>query len=433
MKRFLTLFILLSALLAVVQPGMAWAAADCAFEDVNDNGIFDAGDSIVTDAQWIGGVAFATKHPFVVPPGCVLPDLVALPAPLFGVQVTATKITFLGNLNYIPPGGKGVLFIADPAQVPLPAGLGDGSITIGDGVASNVKIEAGGRNGMSLTSIPAVPQKAIGLIAAGACTINSAQLIGNRPIQDTKIGILCNGDITIRQATIRGSKINIQSLTGKIDARSFAAVPGNTLADACDDPALNLVGGGGAPGNNNGILDAGDFPCQINFAALPPSPVFNNAAALLAFCQDPLLVGGRNIFQAFNDPLIMIAKLDLELRGVDGGETEVLGKYRVTLAAEDGNINTAHTFINHGVPPPGGAKIFLFANPASVVRLPVDREDFFGPSTGTIDITSACYESVNNVQVGQDAGGLLNLIGTPDGPPCKQNPGGFVPILNASF
>jgi hypothetical protein len=223
--------------------------------------------------------------------------------------------------------------------------------------------------------------------------------------------------------------VNIQSLNGKVDARSFAPLVGNNLAHACDDPALNVLAGG----NNNGVLDAGDFPCQIDLAALGTSPVFANAAALAAFCLDPTL-GGANRFQAFNDPLIMIAKTDLDLHGVAGGETEVLGKYRVMLVAENGNVNVAHTNVNHGpVPVPGGAKIFVFSNPTSVVRLSVDLEDVGGPSTGVTNIDGACFESANKVQMGRDGGGALNVTGTPNPAPCKQFPADFNAMLNATF
>jgi hypothetical protein len=429
MKRVLSVFVMLSALLVAALPSVSHAVpADCAFEDVNDNGLFDAGTDIqVLDSQWMGGTSFTTNHPFVVPAGCLLPDLIQLKNPAQGVFVTATKITWLGSLTYVPPGGKGIVLIADPARVPAPA-LGDGSVTIGDGVTSNVKIEAGGYNTLANTEI-AVFHKSIAIIAAGTCSISNAQLIGRAPLQDTRVGVRCGGDMTIRQTLIKGSRVNLQSLTGKIDARSFAPVVDNNLAQACDDPALNILAGG----NNNGVLDAGDFPCQINLAALGQTPVFNNPAALAAYCLDPTL-GGVNRFQAFNDPLIMIAKTDLDLHGVQGGETEVLGRYRVTLASEDGNINLAHTFINHGpAPVPGGAKIWIMANPTSVVRLPVDTEDFLGPSSGTTNIDSSCMQSNNKVNMGRDAGGLLNVTGTPDPAPCKQFPADFNPVLNATF
>jgi hypothetical protein len=263
--------VLLAAFLVAAMPGVGHAAADCAFEDVNDDGLFNVadGDLQVLDSQWLNGTAFVTKHPFVVPAGCVLPDLFVLKLPVFGVSVTATKITFLGSLNYVPPGGRGVVFIADPTKVPQPPGMGDGSFHIGDGVAPNVKIEAGGYNALPINTI-AVAGKSIALIGTGNCFISKAEIIGNRPVQDTRVGVQCGGDLQIRDALIKGSRLNIQSLNGKIDARSFAPIVGNNLAEACDDPVLNIVAG---KGNGNGILDPADFQCQIDMPALAMSPV----------------------------------------------------------------------------------------------------------------------------------------------------------------
>ena len=141
------------------------------------------------------------------------------------------------------------------------------------------------------------------------------------------------------------------------------------------------------------------------------------------------------MFHAFNDPLIMIAGAgagnNLDVQGAS-----IVGRYRVALAAEDGNLNTQNAIIDHGeqlgLTPPGGAKIFLFANPTTVVRLPVDREDFFGPSAGSTNILGACYRSPNPVQVGRDGGGAINLLGAPAPPPCLQLVD-FVPVLNGIF
>ena len=428
--------VLASAFLIASLPGVPLAApANCAFLDVNDDGLLGPGDVVVTDSQWLGGAPFSTPHPFVVPAGCALPDLVAVLPPLQGVQVTATKITFLGSLNYLPPGGRGVVLIADPALVPQPAGLGDGSIKIGDGVTSKVKIEAGGRNSLA-ASTRAVPQKAVALIAAGTCSINNAELIGNRPLQDTGVGVLCRGDLTIRMSVIKGSLVNIQSVTGKIDARSSWPTEVN-LAYACDDPSLNVLGGG----NRNGVLDEPDFPCQIDLAGVGPtpglSPVFTGAAALLEFCKDATTTG-RNAFQAISESLIVIAKENLELRGVAGGaagRTEAYGKARVTLVSETGNVDTAYTDVHHGPAAPGGARSWLFASPTSVTFLPFDHEDVSGPSGlggATTDITDACYEGPNPVQVGRRGDGTLPLVGAPAPAPCKQ-PAGFVPVLIGNF
>lgn len=387
----------------------------CAFEDVDDNGMFTSMTDIpVLDSAWLGGNPFVSNHPFVVPVGCNH-TLVTLPPPLRGVKVTETKITFLGELVLEPPGGKGVLLIADPARVPAPA-LGNGAIRVGDGV-NRAKIEAGGFNDEPLTTF-AVPRKAVALLAAGECMLNNAELKGNRPTQDTRVGINCNNDITIRQTTIIGSKINIQSINGMIDAKSGGDPPG-PQGIACDDPVKNLVNGAAPPGDGDGIFpEPEDFPCQI---------LFRNTGDITNFCQPPV-VDGRNSFQARNDPLIMIAKRDLDVSGLPGNETELLGRFKVKLIAEDGNVNTSNALITNGPPiiatpaPPGGAKIFVFADPTSVNRLPVDMEKATGPCNGTIDLNSACYRSPNPIQV------CGSLIGTPDPPPCAQNPPDFTQV-----
>jgi hypothetical protein len=417
-------FLAAITLLTVIGATQAYGV-DCAFEDVNDNGIFDGGDVLVPDAAWLGGAAFVSNNPFVVPLGCDK-TLVGGPAVTQGVRVTATKITFLARLEYMPVGGRGVVFIADPSAVPA-AGLGNGDLTVGNGV-SLALIRAGGVNALPANTI-AVAQKSVALVGTGECSFNVAEIRGNAPVQNTKVGILCTGDITFRNTFVIGSKVNIQSLTGDIDAGGSGGGSGAfSLADLCDDPATNLTGNG----NQNDISDAGDFPCQLNLSGLVD---FADQAALLAACQ-PTQPPGANRFHAFNDPLIMIAGAgasnDVDVRG-----GSLVGLYRVTLAAEDGNLLTQGAFIDHGeqlgLNPPGGAKIWLFADPTSVVRLPVDREDFLGPSAGSSNVQDACYRSPNPVQVGRDAGGLINVVGVTPPSPCKQNPADFVPVLNGIF
>jgi hypothetical protein len=422
-----TWLIALVAIVALLQvPGKAMAV-DCAFQDVNDNGLFDGGDVIVPDAAWLGGAPFVSNHPFVVPVTCDK-VLAVVPAPSQGVMVTATKITFLAQIDYLPPGGRGIVFIADPAAVPAPA-LGNGDLIVGNGV-NQALIKAGGANVLPINTI-AVARKSVALIGTGNCTFKLAELRGNLPLQDTRVGVLCTKDITFQNSKVVGSRVNIQSLTGSIFASGTAVPPGFSLVDLCDDPATNLTGNG----NNNNISDAPDFPCQINPAGLGLIN-FPDQLALAAACADLLTPPGGNLFHAFNDPLIMVAGAgagkDLDVRGAS-----IVGRYRVTLGAEDGNLLTQNAVIDHGeqlnLAPPGGARIWLFANPASVVRLPVDREDFFGPSTGTTNITGACYKSPNPVNVGRDGGGLINLIGVPAPPPCLQTPPDFVPVLNGIF
>jgi hypothetical protein len=402
------------------------AAADCAFEDVNDNGIFDAGDVVVPDASWLGGSPFVTNHPFVVPVGCDK-TLVTVPLPLQGVRVTATKITYLGRFQSFPPGGRGIVLIADPSAVPAP-GAGNGDVIVGNGV-DPVLIQAGGFNNLPTTTI-AVAQKSVAVVGTGACTFRRAELRGNSPIQNTRVGVLCTGELTFESSSVIGARINIQSLQGSINAGGSGSGGGFSIADLCDNAATNLAGNG----NDNDLIDAGDYPCTLNLSGFA-TVNFPSALAMAAACQiDPIV--GFNTFQAFNDPLIMIAGAGagktLDVRGAS-----IVGRYRVTLAAEDGNVLTQSAIIDHGeqlgLISPGGARIWLFADPASVTRLPVDREDFFGPSAGTTDITNACYRSPNPVNVGQDAGGVINLLGAPAPPPCKQNPPDFVPVLNGNF
>jgi hypothetical protein len=311
--------------------------------------------------------------------------------------------------------------------VPAP-GLGNGDFTVGNGV-NLALIRAGGVNALPANTI-AVAQKSVALVGTGECAFNLAEIRGNAPIQDTRVGILCTGDITFRDTTVIGSRMNIQSLAGHINAGGSGVVNGGfSLAALCDDPATNTTGNG----NNNGLIDAADFPCTVN---LPASVSFADADELAAACEPVARPPGKNVFHAFNDPLIMIAGAgegnDVDVRGAS-----IIGRYRVTLAAEDGNLLTQNAVIDHGeqlgLVSPGGARIWLFADPTTVVRLPVDREDFLGPSAGTTDVTDACYQSPNPVRVGQDGGGLINVNGVTAPPPCKQNPADFVPVLNGIF
>lgn len=451
MRRVLYTLTILAAFSLAALPGVASAAGhthnptNCAYLDVNDNGVFDSPpDIVVNDTDWLNGQPYVAGHPFVVPADCLV-DYPTVSAPLHGIRVTATKITFLGTLSYFPPGGGGVAFLADPqnGNIPQPPGLGDGSLAIGDGVTSKVRISAGGYTNLDsikaklhgfleplLANVPAIPRKSVSLYAAGKCSINNAEVLGNRPFQDTMVGILCQEDMTIRKATIIGSGLNIQSLKGKIDAVSGGGI-GPNLATACDDPLLNLLG----TGNGDGVPD---FPCKINLAGLDAgvSPVFNNLAELELYCHPP---DGTNLIQAQNDPLIMIAKDVLDVHGgVAPKHTDLAGRYRVVLASESASIDTssAHVYnYDEPTPAPGGAYIWLFAHPTSINRLTTEREDFIGPSGlggDTTDITGACYESPNPVQVGWRADHSLPLVGVPAGPPCKQI-GDFVGVPGKNF
>ena len=401
------------AVVALLQMPSAAMAVDCAFEDKNNNNVFDAGDAIVPDAAWLGGAPFTTAFHFVVPVGCNK-VLATVPLPSQSVVVNAAKITFLGKLEYLPAGGRGVVLNAA------------GDLIVGDGT-NPALIRAGGVNTLPATTI-AVAQKSVALIGGGNCTFKLATIEGTAPIQNTKVGILCTNDLTFVGSSVIGSKVNIQSLTGQIIASGTSAPGGFSLAALCDDPVTNLT----ANGNGNGISDAPDFPCTLDLSGFPPIN-FADPIALAAACKDLQTPPGvANSFQAFNDPLIMIAGAGAN-KNLDVQGASIVGRYRVVLAAEDGTLLLQNAVIDHGeqlgLTPPGGAKTFLFANPASIVRLPVDREDFIGPSTGSINITGTCLRSANAVVFGTGA----TVTGAPAPPPCAQFPADFVAQVSAFF
>lgn len=416
----------------------AHAALDCAFQDVNDNGVLDGGDVIVTDAQWIGK-EFQSNHPFVVPAGCNV-FLTSAPGPLLGIRVIAPKITIIGSVQIMTSGGRGIVLVADKSKltIPGPVGLGDESITIGPGVPSVTKVFAGGVDlyfSSKFPNTPAVVGRSIAIFAVGKCSFSSADIEGTVPTGSTEIGIGCGGDVTFRGSTVRGSRTNIQSITGEIDARSFAPVAAGTLGDACDDPVKNLQGGAAAPGNGNGVLDAvGDFPCVVDMTAFG-TKTFATLDALQAFCGASGR-GGPNTFHAVNDPLIMIAQKDLDLRGapsspppfLNAGDTILQGHSRITLGSAQGNILASNTQINTTIPgftPANGAAIEFGAG-VTVNRLPDDREDLIGPATGTLDIADACIQAVPKIKFVLG----MTVTGTPDPPPCDQFPADFLGVAS---
>jgi hypothetical protein len=154
---------------------------------------------------------------------------------------------------------------------------------------------------------------------------------------------------------------------------------------------------------------------------------FADATALAAFCGIEPEPGGVNSFLALNDPLTMIAQKVLDARGAPGSDTTLSGRYRVVLASVTGNVLLQNTQVDHGPgTPPGGAKIELISKPTSLNRLQNDHEDFFGPGSGTIDITSACLSSGRKIFV--MTGDAVN--GVPDPAPCAQFPADFTFSLN---
>jgi hypothetical protein len=404
------------ALLLFLTPVVAHAVDPCAFEDLNDNGVLDGGDVLVPDALWIGGAAFVTVNPFVVPVGCDKTLIGGVPAVTQGVRVTAAKITFNGTLDYLAPGGRGVVLTS----------LGD--FTMGDGLAP-ARIVAGGFNALPNTEI-AVARKSIALIGGGVCRFNVAELRGTVPLGNTGVGIRCTGDLIFRSSQVIGSRVNIQSILGLIDASNGAASAGAlvSLAALCDSPATNLTGNG----DGSGTISPGDFPCSLNLGGVVQFP---DAEALAQACT-PFSLSPGNRIVSLNDPTVIIAGAGAALNVLDVRGASIVGRYRVTLAAEDGAILTQGATIDNGeqlgINPPGGSRVWLFADPTTVVRLPVDREDFLGPSAGQTFVQDACYRSPNPINVGRDAALAINLVGTPAPPPCAQL-ADFVGVQNGNF
>ncbi len=407
-QLLLSLVLLLAAGLPMlfVTPQDAAAHACACLDGNGDDLCGNVADTPIDDNQWLNGPVSFPGQTFVVPTGC---DHTKTTAPAGGISVTAQRIVFDGQLRSTPSGGEGVLFTATDACVVSPGAF----------------IESGGINKLS----PAVPgneaiaKSSIAFKCGTTCDIEGTlQNVPSILFASGKVGIQCGDEVKLCGARIDAAGVNIQSLNGEINAPVGGTA--GPAGIACDDSVQNLVNGAAPPGDGDGTLTAADFPCQIQF---------NNQDDITAFCA-PVEACGPTVIKARNNPLIMISKLDMDLSGNSNhtADNVFLGHFRVTLAAENGNVDTSDTLIDNtvdGVAPPGGAKIWVFADPTSINRLPVDKEDFLGPSSGTTDIDSACYTSPNPVQHGD---GGAPIVGTPDAPPCKQI-GDFVPVVNGIF
>ena len=371
------------------------AAHACACRDVDGDGKCGPGDIPVDDAEWLGGAAFVDHaRGFVVPETCTH---VLSAAPVGGVRVTAARIVFSGSLAITPPGGAGVLFVADQDLVLTPG----------------ASIIAGGVNtlSVSLAENIAIARSSVGLKAGTTCELQGAFLRGNPTSGFGQVGIQCGGDISIAGSEIVAAGIDIQSLRGSIDASTSKLGPATSL-HRCDDSRQN------PNGNDNGILDDGDFPCTLTL----PGGLATGRDAVNAFCAPPTSL------RALNNPLIAIAAGDVNL-AVPGVGTEVESRYRVTIIAENGDVNLRNATLTNAIAPavaPGGAIITISANPASVNRLPVFRETAAGPFAGSIDVTDACFQTPNAVQFN----GIVT--GAPAGSGCLTGAGaGAAPLAAA--
>lgn len=386
--------------LAIVAPQPAAAALGCACIDNNDNGACgDAGDTFIDDNDWLKGPTvglggnFAGLN-FLLPKTC---SVTITTAPKGGVVVNAAKITIRGSYISTPTGGEGTQFNA----------TGDIFIDQQNAVDPRPHVESGGINKLvNNLANAAVAKSSVALRAGGACHILNADLRGNPIAASGQVGMQCNGDLDIHGSTVTAAGIDLQSLTGEIDAQATSgALP--PIGIECDDPVKNLT----ANGNNNGVLDAGDFPCQLEFA---------DQAAVAAVCiPEPPVT--PNIFRALNNPLEMIAQTNLKLDSPTFPGNIVEGRFQINLVGGTGKVDTDNAVITNcdGCSPLGGAKIFVAANPATFTRFPVLKETWTGPSAGgNIELNGACYTSHVNNKVFYVTGDTL--VGTPAAPPCKQ-------------
>lgn len=393
---------------AIMAPEPAAAAPGCSCIDAGDDGSC-AGDALIDDNDWLKGPTvglggnFAGLN-FLLPPTC---SVTITTAPKGGVVVNAAKITIRGSFISTPTGGEGAQFNS----------TGDILIDQQNAVDPRPHVEAGGINKLVVNlANAAVAKSSVALRAGGICNIVNADLRGNPIAGSGQVGIQCNGALDIHGSTVTAAGIDIQSLTSEIDAAATAgALP--PIGIECDDPTKNLAGNG----NNNGNLDAGDFPCQLAFA---------NQGAVAAVCiPEPPVT--PNIFRAINNPLEMIAQTNLKLGapgplGTQGNIVE--GRFQVNLVAGTGNVDTQNADVTNcdGCSPLGGAKIFVAASPTTFTRTPVLKETWTAtPATGDIDITGACYKSFNKVHYANGD----TVTGAPD-PACKQFPADFLAVTS---
>lgn len=384
----------------------AQAAFNCACLDGDADGACgNPADIVVGDDDWLKGplAGLGGNFPgqtFVVPLGC---NIVLGTAPKGGVVVNARRIVVAGSVLSTPSGGEGMQFNATEEIV----------VERPNAQAPKPRLESGGINKLTVNlANAAVAKSSVALRSGGTCRVINAELQGNPVAGSGQVGIRCAGNLELHGSTILAAGVDIQSMTGAILANAGpGGSPGPAVQGiACDNSAVNLTGG-----NNNSVLDAGDFPCTIDFAA---------AAAIGPFCTGLPIEPpshGPNDIRALNNPLVMIAKTNLRLDSTAAPGNLLEGRFLVNLVAEDGTVDTDNAVVtNHNSGPPlGGARIWVFANPTTVNRNVVLKEKSTGPSTGTIEIQGACYVSASPIRIGG------TLAGTPAAPPCAQSPSGF--------
>lgn len=366
------------------------AAQACACLDKNaDLQCGGAPDVLVADADWLNGPTSGQGgnfpgETFILPEGC---NKVQAAAVSGGIRVNAQRIIVRGQLTSTPATGLGVLLTATQDIIVEPGAS-----------ATRPKIVSGGNNTLANNVANAgIARASVGLKAGTSCSVLSADLTGNPYRPGTgQIGIQCAGDVNLHNNVMNAGGIDIQSLNGNILAHGAPAEP---VGAECDDPVTNLT----SNGNDNGAVDAGDFPCRIRF---------DDTGDITAFCTaDPHIL--PNVIRAHDNPLSMIAKQDIRLDNPVYPGNILVGFFKMVFIAEDGSIDyTNADLLNHipQPPMPAGAGIYSFSNPFSVNRAPVLQETAVGPSTGTMTISGACFVSAQTVFVG-------TATGTPTGVP----------------
>lgn len=415
MKKLAWAIALLVGFLPIVMApvGPAHAVLTCACLDVDADEACTVADTFLDDSNWLKGptVGLGGNFPgqtFLLPAGCSVTTTLA---PKGGVVVNAAKIIIRGTYLSTQSGGEGTQFNA----------TGDVLVDQVDPLANRPKIESGGINKLptGVLANAAVAKSSVALKAGGICRIINADLRGNPVLASGQVGIQCNGEVDIHGSTVVAAGIDIQSLTGAIDAAATGG-PQPPAGIECDVPVA-LGGLNQTAGNNNGVLDAGDYPCTVTFPA-GGGPFLNSH--IIDFCEaDPAVAA--NTFQALNNPLVMIAQLDLKLDSPSYPGNFVGGRFAVHLMSATGKVDVDNADVQN-INQLGGAKIFITAIPTSLTRIPVLKETWTGPSTGNIEINGTCFVSFNDVFHGTGT----TLVGTPAPPPCKQLPDGFTAVLN---
>jgi hypothetical protein len=293
----LTVALVLGFGLSQAQPAHA---ANCAFLDLNNDGLFNGADVVVPDNVWLNGVPFATTDPFVVPAGCNYLFTSGI-VTTNGVRVSAPKITFNGVLHLAKPGGQGIRMVATGPE---------GFISDGGSLKSG---------GVNAEFAPNKKRSVMVVAETGPCVFTNALLEGIIPTGSTNVGVRCQGDVIIRGSKLMGALVNVRSVAGKIevatgpiDVCGVVTFP-PSLIQSSNDPVILIAFGAlvlddaevsgryrvlgvsqtanistknslvhnGASAPNGGHIAMFPHPTSVNFAIVDFEDVFGPSAATL--------------------------------------------------------------------------------------------------------------------------------------------------------